>query len=156
MEGLQPQVTVPKQKPPAEPSPSQEYKTNEEIEKWMEDVQTNAQQKLISETTSKIAWLKGDQYTPLAPIQNRQNNIQHQLLHDQVATNYRTQHPKIHQLPIPTPKSVHRPTIYSMDVKDKETLQWIKNEFDPFSTADITYPKGKVTLKRESIHMNRA
>ena len=30
-----------------------------------------------------------------------------------------------------------------MDIKDKETLQWIDNEFDPFSIADITYPKGK-------------
>ena len=143
MEGLQPQVTVPKQKPPAEPPPSPEYKPNEEMIQWMEDVQTNAQQKLTNETASKIVWLQGDQYTPLATKQITQNTAQHRVLHDQRATNYRTQHPQIHQLHIPTPKSAHTPTLYSMNVTDKNTMKRIQNEFDPFSAADITYPKGK-------------
>ena len=143
MEGLQPQVTVPKQKPPAEPLPSQEYKPNEEIIKWMEDVQTNAQQKLANDTASKIAWLQGDQYTPLATEQITQNRAQHRILKDQRTTKYRTQYPKIHQLHIPTPKSVHTPNIYSMDVTDKTTMKWIQNEFDPFRAADITLPKEK-------------
>ena len=80
MEGLQPTVTVLKQKPPAKPPPLQEHTSDDELEQWMKDVQTNAEQKLISETTSKISWLQGGQYTPLATIQKNQNKIQHQLL----------------------------------------------------------------------------
>ena len=132
-----------KEKPPAEPPPSLEHNSDEEMDQWIEDVRDKARMELTTETTSKIAWLQGTQYTPLATAQSQQSNIQQSLLCNQAQHPYRTRHPKIHQLHIPTPKATHRHQLTKISNKDKATLQWIQNDFEPFTQMDIIYPKQK-------------
>ena len=61
---------------------------------------------LHADTTKKIARLQGAMYTPIATAQKRQGDVQQFLLSTKINEPYRTQHPQVHRLHIPTPKSV--------------------------------------------------
>ena len=64
MEEIKSTVRIIKERPPAEPPPSQELKQCTETTQWLHDVQTTAQQELNIQSLTKTATLNGENYTP--------------------------------------------------------------------------------------------
>ena len=92
MEVILPVVKVSKKKPPAEPPPSSENKSNIEIKQYIEDIQSTADNMLHADTTRKIARLQGALYTPIARAQKRQGDVQQFLLSTKINDPYTSQH----------------------------------------------------------------
>ena len=123
MEEIKSTVRIVKERPPAEPHPSQELKQCRETTQWLHDVQTTAQQQLNTQSLSNIATLNGETYTPFHNSVSNNQEIQQYLLTSKIQTLYRTKYPRVQKLGVPTPKTVKRPSSFSTHPKDADTMK---------------------------------
>ena len=127
MAEIKPEIKVVKQKPPAEPPPSQEI--TEEEKQWLEDIQAPAKEILQEETTAKISILSNSKYHPQATSQRNDEENHNHRLQQIINRGYLTKHPQINKLLIPTPKS-SRQKVSQYDESnwmDNESVEWIQH-----------------------------
>ena len=130
MEKDKPSVNVIKVKPPAEPPPSSEKNKDLENRQWLNDIQDQANNELQSIRTAKIAILQEAQYQPKDCDQTEDEIIHQHLLKNIIQDTYRTKHPHINRMSIPTPKTTALP-LNQYDCSNwmnNESIEWTQNE----------------------------
>ena len=98
MEEIKSTVRIIKERPPAEPPPSQELEQCRETSQWLQDVQTTAQQQLNTQSISNIATLNGETYTPFHNSVSNNQEIQQHLLTSKIQTLYRKKYLRVKKI----------------------------------------------------------
>ena len=102
MEEDKPAIKILKEKPPAEPPPSSEKE--QEYEQWITDTQVPAIHALNKVITAHKVSMTDKRYQPQSDKITEDDDIQEHLLDSIRTKTYRTKHPQITKLTIPTPK----------------------------------------------------